>query len=63
MNGKIPNKIQFLKVPDGQNVQEELLLILIKKSWRQKAVNREAGVSVIKKAKALKAQYIQGVNK
>jgi len=56
MNGKRPNKIQFLKGLDGHSVQLELLLILVKKkSWRQKPVNREAVESEIKKAKALKA--------
>lgn len=55
MNGKRPNKIQFLDGLDGRSIQLELLLILVRKSWRQKAVNIEAGVSVIKQANALKA--------
>jgi hypothetical protein len=49
-----PNKTQLLKSPVGHRVQLELLLMLVKKSWRQKAMNREAWKSVINMAIALK---------
>jgi hypothetical protein len=45
MNGKRPNKIQFLKSPDGHIVLLELLLILVKKMATKGSGQRSRGVS------------------